>query len=105
LKQHALLIGGARFARPLVQAVGHSLIERDIKHSAEDLEARLAVGSIRDNYREDIGGDGIVPRGTVARFNVSRNDGSRIIQIAGIVSGALIDRNVIHVGAALDARW
>ncbi|GLV26807.1 right-handed parallel beta-helix repeat-containing protein [Sphingobium sp. Cam5-1] len=41
---------------------------------------------------------------TVARFNVSRNDGTRIFQIAGNVSDALIEKNVVHVGKAMDVQ-
>jgi hypothetical protein len=43
-------------------------------------------------------------RGTVARFNVSRNDGTRIFQLAGNVSDASVERNVIHVGAGMDVQ-
>ena len=42
--------------------------------------------------------------GTTARFNVSRNDGTRIFQIAGNVSGALVEKNVIHVGKDMDVQ-
>jgi hypothetical protein len=43
-------------------------------------------------------------RGTVARFNVSRNDGTRIFQLSGNVSDATVERNVVHVGAGLDVQ-
>lgn len=43
-------------------------------------------------------------QGTVARFNVSRNDGTRIFQIAGNVSDALVEKNVVHVGKAMDVQ-
>ena len=42
--------------------------------------------------------------GTTARFNVSRNDGTRIFQVAGNVSNALIEKNVIHVGKEMDVQ-
>lgn len=43
-------------------------------------------------------------RGTVARFNVSRNDGSRIFQLSGNVSDAQVENNVVHVGKTLDVQ-
>lgn len=43
-------------------------------------------------------------QGTTARFNVSRNDGTRIFQVAGNVSDALIEKNVIHVGKEMDVQ-
>nr|WP_255326619.1 right-handed parallel beta-helix repeat-containing protein [Sphingobium sp. EM0848] len=48
------------------------------------------------------GRDNLGNRGTVARFNVSRNDGTRIFQLSGNVSDVLIEKNVIHVGKAMD---
>ncbi|SEJ23443.1 Right handed beta helix region [Sphingobium sp. AP50] len=48
--------------------------------------------------------DNLGNRGTVARFNVSRNDGTRIFQIAGNVSDVLIEKNIVHVGKALDVQ-
>ena len=50
------------------------------------------------------GQDNLGNRGTVARFNVSRNDGSRIFQLSGNVYGAVIEKNVIHVGKGLDVQ-
>ena len=43
-------------------------------------------------------------RGTAARFNVSRNDGTRIFQLSGKVSDAEVEHNIIHVGKALDVQ-
>ncbi|WP_150293777.1 right-handed parallel beta-helix repeat-containing protein [Sphingobium estronivorans] len=48
------------------------------------------------------GSDNLGNRGTRARFNVSRNDGTRIFQLSGNVSDVLIENNVIHVGKAMD---
>ncbi|WP_242123508.1 right-handed parallel beta-helix repeat-containing protein [Sphingobium sp. Sx8-8] len=50
------------------------------------------------------GPDNLGNRGTRARFNVSRNDGTRIFQLAGNVSGVRIDHNVIHVPEAQDVQ-
>lgn len=50
------------------------------------------------------GTDNLGNRGTVARFNVSRNDGTRIFQLAGNVSDVLIERNVIHVPETMDVQ-
>jgi len=43
-------------------------------------------------------------RGTVARYNVSRNDGTRIFQLSGNVSDAKIEKNVVHVGKGMDVQ-
>lgn len=48
--------------------------------------------------------DNLGNRGTVARFNVSRNDGTRIFQLSGSVSDALVEGNVVHVGKGLDVQ-
>lgn len=40
----------------------------------------------------------------MARFNVRRNDGTRIFQLSGNVSDALIERNVVHVGKGRDVQ-
>ncbi|MDR7156259.1 hypothetical protein J2W40_003100 [Sphingobium xenophagum] len=46
--------------------------------------------------------DNLGNRGTVARSNVSRNDGSRAFQLAGTVTDVLIEGNVVHVGPKQD---
>ena len=43
-------------------------------------------------------------RGTVARFNVSRNDGTRIFQLSGNAYDAEVEKNVVHVGKTLDVQ-
>lgn len=43
-------------------------------------------------------------QGTVARFNVSRNDATRIFQLAGNVTNALVEGNVVHVGQGMDVQ-
>ena len=48
--------------------------------------------------------DNLGNHGTVARFNVSRNDASRIIQLSGNVSDALVEKNVVHVGKGMDVQ-
>jgi hypothetical protein len=50
------------------------------------------------------GSDNLGNRGTVARKNVSRNDGTRIFQLSGNVSDALVEGNVVHVGKAMDVQ-
>jgi hypothetical protein len=50
------------------------------------------------------GADNLGNRGTQARFNVSRNDGTRIFQLSGNVSDAQIENNIVHVGKALDVQ-
>ena len=42
--------------------------------------------------------------GTVIRSNVSRNDGTRIFQLAGPISDVLIEDNVIDVGSKQDVK-
>lgn len=48
--------------------------------------------------------DNLGNRGTVARYNVSRNDGTRIFQLSGNVSDAQVEKNVVNVGKALDVQ-
>lgn len=48
--------------------------------------------------------DNLGNRGTVARQNVSRNDGTRIFQLSGNVSDVQIEKNVVHVGKAFDVQ-
>ncbi len=48
--------------------------------------------------------DNLGNRNSVARFNVSRNDRSRIFQLAGNVTGAVIEANVVHVGPDIDVQ-
>lgn len=50
------------------------------------------------------GTDNLGNRGTLARFNVSRNDDRRIFQLSGNVSDARVEKNVIHVGEAMDVQ-
>ncbi len=68
-------------------------------YSHDNAGGFLLICSPKRNDRDNLGN-----RGTTARFNVSRNDGSRIFQLAGNVSDALIEKNVIHVGKAMDVQ-
>ena len=68
-------------------------------YSHDNAGGFLLICSPRHNDKDNLGN-----RGTVARFNVSRNDGSRIFQLAGNVSDAQVEKNVIHVGKALDVQ-
>ncbi|UZW55419.1 right-handed parallel beta-helix repeat-containing protein [Sphingobium sp. JS3065] len=68
-------------------------------YSHDNAGGFLLICSPRRNDKDNLGN-----RGTVARFNVSRNDGTRIFQLSGNVSDALIERNVIHVGRAMDVQ-
>ncbi|MHA6768660.1 right-handed parallel beta-helix repeat-containing protein [Sphingobium ummariense] len=68
-------------------------------YSHDNAGGFLLICSPQPNDKDNLGN-----RGTVARFNVSRNDGTRIFQLSGNVSDALVERNVIHVGAAMDVQ-
>ncbi|MET0138234.1 MAG: xylose ABC transporter [Sphingobium sp.] len=68
-------------------------------YSHDNAGGFLLICSPRRNGTDNIGN-----LGTVARFNVSRNDGTRIIQLSGGVSDALVEKNVIHVGKDMDVQ-
>ena len=68
-------------------------------YSHDNAGGFLLICSPRPNDKDNLGN-----RGTLARFNVSRNDGTRIFQLSGNVSDARIERNVIHVGPAMDVQ-
>ncbi|MCE7796582.1 right-handed parallel beta-helix repeat-containing protein [Sphingobium sufflavum] len=68
-------------------------------YSHDNAGGFLLICSPRSNDTDNLGN-----RGTVARFNVSRNDGTRIIQLSGAVTDALVERNVIHVGKGMDVQ-
>ncbi|MEJ7934744.1 right-handed parallel beta-helix repeat-containing protein [Sphingobium sp. AN558] len=68
-------------------------------YSHDNAGGFLLICSPRYNEKDNLGN-----RGTVARFNVSRNDGSRIFQLSGNVSDALVEKNVVHVGKAKDVQ-
>lgn len=68
-------------------------------YSHDNAGGFLLICSPKRNDKDNLGN-----RGTVARFNVSRNDASRIFQLSGNVSDALIEKNVIHVGKAMDVQ-
>ena len=68
-------------------------------YSHDNAGGFLLICSPRLNDTDNLGN-----RGTVARFNVSRNDGTRIFQIAGNVSDVLVEKNIIHVADAMDVQ-
>ncbi|WP_313807182.1 right-handed parallel beta-helix repeat-containing protein [Sphingobium sp.] len=68
-------------------------------YSHDNAGGFLLICSPRRDGKDNLGN-----RGTVARFNVSRNDGTRIFQLSGNVSDARIEKNVIHVGRAMDVQ-
>ncbi|HKT75126.1 MAG TPA: right-handed parallel beta-helix repeat-containing protein [Sphingobium sp.] len=68
-------------------------------YSHDNAGGFLLICSPRRDDKDNLGN-----RGTLARFNVSRNDGSRIFQLSGNVSDARIEQNVIHVGKAIDVQ-
>ncbi|WP_340266035.1 right-handed parallel beta-helix repeat-containing protein [Sphingobium mellinum] len=68
-------------------------------YSHDNAGGFLLICSPRRDDKDNLGN-----RGTRARFNVSRNDGSRIFQLSGNVTDAKIERNVIHVGKAIDVQ-
>lgn len=61
-------------------------------YSHDNAGGFLLICSPKPNDKDNLGN-----RGTVARYNVSRNDGSRIFQLSGGITDALIERNVVHV--------
>lgn len=68
-------------------------------YSHDNAGGFLLICSPKRDDRDNLGN-----RGTLARYNVSRNDGSRIFQLSGNVTDARIERNVIHVGKAIDVQ-
>ncbi len=68
-------------------------------YSHDNAGGFLLICSPRRNEKDNLGN-----RGTVARYNVSRNDGLRIFQLSGNVSDALVEKNVVHVGAKQDVQ-
>ena len=68
-------------------------------YSHDNAGGFLLICSPRYNEKDNLGN-----RGTIARFNVSRNDGSRIFQLSGNVSDALVEKNIVHVGAGKDVQ-
>ncbi|WP_230461279.1 right-handed parallel beta-helix repeat-containing protein [Sphingobium sp. CAP-1] len=68
-------------------------------YSHDNAGGFLLICSPKRNDTDNLGN-----RGTIARFNVSRNDGTRIFQLSGHVSDALVEKNVVHVGKGLDVQ-
>lgn len=68
-------------------------------YSHDNAGGFLLICSPRPNDKDNLGN-----RGTRARFNVSRNDGTRIFQLSGNVSDARVEQNVVHVGKAMDVQ-
>ncbi|MGE4323037.1 MAG: right-handed parallel beta-helix repeat-containing protein [Sphingobium sp.] len=68
-------------------------------YSHDNAGGFLLICSPGQNDKDNLGN-----RGTVARYNVSRNDAMRIFQLSGNVSDAQIERNVIHVGKDMDVQ-
>lgn len=68
-------------------------------YSHDNAGGFLLICSPKRNEEDNLGN-----RGTVARYNVSRNDGTRIFQLSGNVSDAVIEKNVVHVGAKMDVQ-
>ena len=68
-------------------------------YSHDNAGGFLLVCSPKHDAKDNLGN-----RGTIARHNVSRNDGMRIFQIAGNVADVLIEKNVVHVGKAMDVQ-
>jgi len=66
-------------------------------YSHDNAGGFLLICSPRQNNADNLGN-----RGTIARYNVSRNDGSRIFQLSGNVQDAVVEHNVVHVGADKD---
>ncbi len=68
-------------------------------YSHDNAGGFLLVCSPKHDEKDNLGN-----RGTVARFNVSRNDATRIFQLSGNVANVLIEKNVIHVDKAMDVQ-
>lgn len=68
-------------------------------YSHDNAGGFLLICSPKANDKDNLGN-----RGTVARFNVSRNDGSRIFQLSGAITDALIEQNVVHVASGADVQ-
>lgn len=68
-------------------------------YSHDNAGGFLLICSPKRNEKDNLGN-----RGTIARYNVSRNDGTRIFQLSGNVSDALVEKNVIHVGKGMDVQ-
>ena len=68
-------------------------------YSHDNAGGFLLICSPGRNDKDNLGN-----RGTIARYNVSRNDAMRIFQLAGNVSDVLIEKNVIHVGKGRDVQ-
>jgi len=68
-------------------------------YSHDNAGGFLLICSPGRNDKDNLGN-----RGTVARYNVSRNDALRIFQLAGNVSDVLVEKNVIHVGKGMDVQ-
>lgn len=68
-------------------------------YSHDNAGGFLLICSPKRNEKDNLGN-----RGTIARHNVSRNDGTRIFQLSGNVSDALVEKNVVHVGKGMDVQ-
>lgn len=68
-------------------------------YSHDNAGGFLLICSPKRNDADNLGN-----RSTVARYNVSRNDGTRIFQLSGGVTDALIEKNVIRVGPGMDVQ-
>lgn len=68
-------------------------------YSHDNAGGFLLICSPKRNDKDNLGN-----RGTVARYNVSRNDGTRIFQLSGNVTDAVVEKNVVHVGAKMDVQ-
>ncbi|MCW2365049.1 hypothetical protein M2341_000496 [Sphingobium sp. B7D2B] len=68
-------------------------------YSHDNAGGFLLICSPKANDKDNIGN-----RGTVVRHNVSQNDGTRIFQLSGTISDALIEKNVIHVAKGMDVQ-
>lgn len=68
-------------------------------YSHDNAGGFLLICSPKHDEKDNLGN-----RGTIARFNVSRNDGTRIFQLAGNVADALVERNIVYVGKTMDVQ-
>lgn len=68
-------------------------------YSHDNAGGFMLICSPRRNGKDNLGNFG-----TTVRFNVSRNDASRIFQLSGPVSDVLIKDNIIYVGKQLDTQ-
>jgi hypothetical protein len=73
----------------------HDQISENRRRAYDIADAFLLICSPKPNDRDNLRNSG-----AVVLFNVSRKDGTRIFQLSGGVTDAVIEKNVVHVEKA-----